>query len=406
MKLQTRLSLLVSLLVIVISSTIGFYSIQSTKNLQIAQLDSRLTSAAYELSKTTDDPLSLAILLADQSDLKFSVAYISSDLSSTTIYESTGDLLSQLSIAELKASTISPQNADQGHGLRIRSISLPDNQYLVLSFSLKDIRDSANRILQNILLATLLLMLLGILFSFFLFRRDAQLNSLAGVFQASRDRMQTFLGDASHELRTPLSVIKGYFELLTKRRDLDICEQEKYFKRINTEVVRMEEIISDLLLIAELDQSFEKSNEQVNLSNLIRSSAQDLRVFQPERQINQSIAESIFVSMPLSNAQQLIANLFSNIKRHTPSNSPIDISLTSTGKGLQLILEDAGPGLPEKTYKEGIQAFQRFDKSRSRQSGGSGLGMTIMRKIVESQGGNIELSQSSLGGLRTVITFR
>ena len=405
MKLQTRLSLLVSLLVIVISSTIGFFAIQSTKNLQIAQLDSRLTSAAHELSKTTDDPLSLAILLADQSDLKFSVAYISSDLSATTIYESTGDLLSQLSIAQLKASTISPQNADQGNGLRIRSLSLPDNQYLVLSFSLKDIRDSANRILQNILLATLLLVLLGILSSFFLFRRDAQLNSLAGVLQASRDRMQTFLGDASHELRTPLSVIKGYFELLTKRRDLDTGEREKYLDRINTEVVRMEEIISDLLLITELDQRDQKTNEQVNMSNLIRSSAQDLNVFQPERQINQSIAESIFVSMPLSNAQQLIANLFSNIRRHTPSNSPIEISLTSTGKGSQLILEDAGPGLPEKTYKEGIQAFQRFDKSRSRQSGGSGLGMTIMRKIVESQGGNIELSQSSHGGLKTVITF-
>jgi signal transduction histidine kinase len=405
MKLQTRLSLLVSLLVIVISSTIGFFAIQSTKNLQIAQLDSRLTSAAHELSKTTDDPLSLAILLADQSDLKFSVAYISSDLSATTIYESTGDLLSQLSIAQLTASTISPQNADQGNGLRIRSLSLPDNQYLVLSFSLKDIRDSANRILQNILLATLLLMLLGILSSFFLFRRDSQLNSLAGVLQASRDRMQTFLGDASHELRTPLSVIKGYFELLTKRRDLDTGEREKYLDRINTEVVRMEEIISDLLLITELDQRDGKVNEQVNMSNLIRSSAQDLNVFQPERLINQSIAESIFVSMPLSNAQQLIANLFSNIRRHTPSNSPIDISLTSTGKGSQLILEDAGPGLPEKTYKEGIQAFQRFDKSRSRQSGGSGLGMTIMRKIVESQGGNIELSQSSLGGLKTVITF-
>jgi two-component system, OmpR family, sensor kinase len=404
-KLQTRLSLLVSILVVALSSTIGFYSIETTKNLQIEQLDSRLASSVDELSKTSDDPLSLAILLADQSEIKFSVAYISSDQAITTIYESPGDLTSQLSLKELMSSTSMPQNINQGDGLRIRAFPLPDEQYLVLSFALKDINDYSNQILKDIFIVAFILILLGITLSFLLFRRDYELNSLAGVLQLSQDRMQTFLGDASHELRTPLSVIKGYFELLTKRRDLESGEQEKFLARINTEVARMEEIISDLLLITELEQGSEKANDQVNISDLLGKSVQDLQTFQPERKIHQSIPESIFVCMPLGNAQQLIANLFSNIRHHTPRDSTISINLVSSGKGSLLTLEDAGPGLPKKTYEEGIQAFQRFDKSRSRQSGGSGLGMTIMRKIVESQGGSIQLSQSSLGGLKTVISF-
>jgi signal transduction histidine kinase len=405
MKLQTRLSILVSCLVLITSASIGFFAIQVTTNLQTDQLDSRLESAIHELGKSKDDPLSFAILLADQSDLKFSVAYLSSDSSLTTIYESQGDLESTPTNEQIKLSLKGPQNVSQNDGVRIRTLQLPDNQFLILSFSLSEINSTASSIFKSVLLFTLFVALLGVLISFFLFRKDAQINALVAVLRSSKERMQTFLGDASHELRTPLSVIKGYFEILTKRTDVSLEDRSKYLDRINSEVVRMEEIISDLLLITELDQGVEKALVRTNISKIIEDNIQDLKILEPQRTISSNVQNEIHLEFPEGHAQQLFANLFSNIKRHTPSDSPVNIHLETKAGKIKFVLEDSGPGLPAHAYKEGINAFQRFDKSRSRQSGGSGLGMTIMRKIVESHGGEISLSPSSTGGLKTAITF-
>jgi two-component system OmpR family sensor kinase len=103
--------------------------------------------------------------------------------------------------------------------------------------------------------------------------------------------------------------------------------------------------------------------------------------------------------------EQLLGNIFSNIKRHTPVESQIEVTLKARAGGIELIIQDSGAGLPESFYRKGIQAFQRFDKSRSRQSGGSGLGMTIMEKIVSKNGGQIRLSESKFGGLKIQINL-
>ena len=102
---------------------------------------------------------------------------------------------------------------------------------------------------------------------------------------------------------------------------------------------------------------------------------------------------------------RLLSNVFSNIRRHTPIEAPVNISLKKIRTEVVLIIEDGGPGLPADAYSAGIQFFQRFDQSRSRESGGSGLGMSIMRGIADSAGGTIELHPSTLGGLAVHMTF-
>ena len=79
--------------------------------------------------------------------------------------------------------------------------------------------------------------------------------------------------------------------------------------------------------------------------------------------------------------------------------------MISRGNKAVLTIADGGSGLPDDVYRTGIQYFQRFDRSRSRESGGSGLGMTIMKKIIESANGSIELRKSDLGGLEIEITL-
>jgi K+-sensing histidine kinase KdpD len=106
---------------------------------------------------------------------------------------------------------------------------------------------------------------------------------------------------------------------------------------------------------------------------------------------------------------RFIQNALINISRHTDEDVPVRISLRLMGKSASLTIEDGGKGLPETAYRENIQSLIRFDKSRSRESGGSGLGMSIMAAVIEKQGGKLTLRKSALGGLAVaaeVPTFR
>ncbi len=100
---------------------------------------------------------------------------------------------------------------------------------------------------------------------------------------------------------------------------------------------------------------------------------------------------------------RMIGNIFSNIRRHTPENAPVAVSLTQEDGQLNLIVEDGGPGLIE--YPEKARAFKRFSSQRSTEGGGSGLGLNILNSVVERYHGALQLSPGSLGGLRVKITL-
>ena len=116
MKLQTRLTALVSTIIILVSTALGLFTIESTKSIQIQRLDDRLNIAITELANTKDDPLSVATLLADQSELKFSVAYISAERDLTTINDSPADLSKTPSDIEITKALNKPISLDQSSG--------------------------------------------------------------------------------------------------------------------------------------------------------------------------------------------------------------------------------------------------------------------------------------------------
>ena len=225
------------------------------------------------------------------------------------------------------------------------------------------------------------------------------------IEKESASRMQEFLGDASHELRTPLTVIKGYVELLSKAQLVDPEQSARAYSRLTSEIERMEILIRDLLLLAELGQKTPEFSEEVNLSELVLTQVNDLKVLDPNRVVDSSIVGEIYLNGSRLHLQQMLANAFGNIRRHTPTDAPVQISLTSSNGKIHLAIGDGGPGLPTRAYVEGRQHFQRFDKSRSRETGGSGLGMSIMSGIINEHGGTIELGVSKLGGLLLEITL-
>jgi signal transduction histidine kinase len=288
---------------------------------------------------------------------------------------------------------------------RIRAIELPDDEFLVLSVSLADIKTAKSQNIRYLFLFTIAMVLLGTAVSNYLFRRDNQLNEVVNSLQKNQENMREFLGDASHELRTPLTVIKGYVEILSKNQTADGAKTAEYYGRVGHEIERMQSLINDLLLIAELEDQGPIAPEIINFSREVAHLSNDLKTLQPNRPIETRIEPGILVNIYQNYAQQMLANIFANLRRHTPEDSQVLIVLASAGNKAVLTISDAGPGLPEEVYKSGIQYFQRFDRSRSRESGGSGLGMTIMKRIVENAGGSIELSKSEFGGLKIEINL-
>ena len=405
MKLQTRLTALVSAIIIFVSAAIGLFAISITENNEVGRVDSILTSAVNQLVDTQDDPLSLALLLAEQSDLKFSVSYISAAREITSLNQSAGDLRVTPNDQNLNKALAAGITLENDGVNRLRSISLPDDEFLVLSVSLTDIKTAKSQNFRYLFGFTLAMVLLGIGVSNYLFRRDNELNEVVNSLQKNQETMREFLGDASHELRTPLTVIKGYVEILSKNQVVDATKTAEYYGRVGHEIERMQSLINDLLLIAELEDQRPVAPEIINFSREVSHLSKDLKTLQPMRPLETNIEPGILINISHNYAQQMLANIFSNLRRHTPEDSQVLINLVSSGNKAVMTISDAGSGLPEEVYKSGIQYFQRFDRSRSRESGGSGLGMTIMKRIIENANGSIELKKSEFGGLKIVINL-
>jgi signal transduction histidine kinase len=344
-------------------------------------------------------------LLADQSDLKFTVSYISASREITALNQSSGDLLGVPGEQDLTAALSEGITLKTDELNRIRAIELPDDEFLVLSVSLAEISAAKSQNIRYLFIFTLAMVLLGIGVSNYLFRRDNELNEVVNSLQKNQENMREFLGDASHELRTPLTVIKGYVELLGKNQTPDAAKTAEYYERIAHEIERMQSLINDLLLIAELEDQGPIETEIINYSREVAHLSNDLKTLQPSRPIETKIEPGILVNISHNYAQQMLANIFANLRRHTPEDSQVLIDLATVGSKAVLTISDAGSGLPEEVYRSGIQYFQRFDRSRSRESGGSGLGMTIMKRIIENANGSIELRKSQFGGLEIKITL-
>lgn len=392
---------MITSLILLTATAIGCFAIATSYSSQLNSSDQIIEGVIEELSSSNDNPLSLSTYLADISNLKFSVAYITEEYDLIPLHDGDSEISNSPKRAVVESALNKALNLDQS---RIRAYQFSAGEYLLLYYSIEEINQTRSKNIELLIIFTALIVFISTLITLKIFRNDNELNLLVNLLRRNQQRIQEFIGDASHELRTPLTVIRGYFELLKKNKS-DSNQNEVYQNRIESEIFRMQSIIDDLLFITELDDLNESDTSDSSISSQVQSMVDDLRFLQPKRKIISSIEPNLTMIIANSHLTQLLANISSNISRHTPQDSLVNIELFRFDGGIKLIIEDSGPGLPDYFYKNGIQAFQRFDKSRSRESGGSGLGMTIMEKIVKKYDGNISLTPSSYNGLKIEITF-
>ncbi|WP_406179574.1 sensor histidine kinase [Streptomyces canus] len=215
--------------------------------------------------------------------------------------------------------------------------------------------------------------------------------------QRSEERMRRFLADASHELRTPLASIAGYAELMN--RGTDRIEPVLAWRRVSAESARMTGLVEDLLLLARLDEGRPLQSREVDLAALVAEAVWDARAAAGghDWQLELSLDASALVTGDEARLHQVVANLLSNARMHTPAGTKVVASVESTAERCVIRVRDNGPGIPPALLPTVFERFTRADTSRSRadaKSGGSGLGLAIAAAITGAHGGRIQVDST------------
>ncbi len=245
-------------------------------------------------------------------------------------------------------------------------------------------------------------------------------------------QLRQFLADASHELRTPLASVRGYLQLYEKGM-LDADEKERALDRVSAEALRMSRLVDELLSLARLDDRPTLSPRPVDLGALVRDAAADLAAQQPERPVTVIVpaggepgggaagapggqADGVhFGGEPGGPAQalgdeaglrQIVGNLLSNVRVHTPADSPLTVEVAAHGEAaVRLRVSDSGPGLRGQDAERVFDRFFRAAPDRARDSGGAGLGMSIVYALVQAHHGTVALDTAPGRGLTVLVTL-
>jgi two-component system OmpR family sensor kinase len=230
---------------------------------------------------------------------------------------------------------------------------------------------------------------------------NGMLNQIESAFaerRRSEQRLRRFLADASHELRTPLTSIRGYAEMLRRGAERSPADAELARRRIEEESVRMSVTVDDLLLLARLDQGRPLERELVDLEAIARDALADARAASPERTVMLTAPAGVVVSGDGMRLRQVVGNLVGNALVHSPAPTPIEIDLVRIDGQAVLTVADHGPGLTADAAARVFEPFYRADPGRSRDRGGSGLGLSIVAAVVAAHHGAVRVSETPGGG--------
>lgn len=378
--------------------SIGGFATISLKNSQIQTTDLQLQKIADAVRDNPNSPVSSALDAASEEDFNITIAIVSEQGKITIINESRLDFASLPQDSILAAALVTPITVEASENYRLLLQIISGGDRLIFADSLGTIEETFNRNLKRLLVFTILVVFVAIGISVLILGRNNRKLEADSLL-----RMQRFLADASHDLRTPLTVIKGYSELLSKNQIQSTEDRNRAYERVNSEIVRMENLIHDLLLLAELGETTRPIFEEVNFTDLVTSYTHDFATLNAARHLEKNIESAIIIDGSVEHLRRLIQNIFNNISQHTNKDDSVKITLRMGGKRVVLIIEDGGKGLPQGGYRDGVTALNRFDSSRSPQTGGSGLGLSIIAAIVAEHDGVLNLKKSDLGGLKVEI---
>lgn len=235
---------------------------------------------------------------------------------------------------------------------------------------------------------------------------NAMLHQIESAFTAqqaseksareSEERMRRFVADASHELRTPLTSIRGFAELYRQGAVPDQEAVRRAMRRIEDEAARMGLLVEDLLMLARMDEQRPLERTPVDVLTIATDAVHDARAVATDHSIDLEVMPHSAAPVVLGDdarLRQVVGNIVNNALIHTPPGTTVTVRVGTTDEGgarwVVIEVADTGPGLATADAERVFERFYRADPSRTRASGGSGLGLSIVAALVAAHSGTV-----------------
>ncbi len=228
-------------------------------------------------------------------------------------------------------------------------------------------------------------------------------NTMAGDLQLAVDQRRQLTADVAHELRTPLTNIQGYLEAI---KDGVVEADEETIDTLHTQTIHLSNLIEDLRILAIADAGALALNKSHGSPvPVIQDSVAHFSQRAREREIDLSISATgtgTVVDFDETRIRQVISNLVENALTHTPNGGSVGVEIFGDNDNVKILVSDSGTGISEADLPRIFDQFYRADQSRNRATGGAGLGLTIVKRLVEAHGGEISVTSDADSGT----TFR
>ena len=236
----------------------------------------------------------------------------------------------------------------------------------------------------------------------------SRFNQMAERLEQVESMRQRLIGDVSHELRTPLTAMKGSMEGLM---DGILPATHETFLQIHEEANRLNHLVDDLQELSRVEaHAYELDIQPLDISLVVKTVSKRLAPQFGSKRIKLDLELALDLPQVLADenrAMQILTNLVGNALQYTPENGTVTVATRQIGNEVLISVHDTGIGIPHEHLQHVFDRFYRVDKSRSRRAGGgSGIGLTIARALVEAHGGRIWVESAGLGeGSRFMFTL-
>jgi signal transduction histidine kinase len=227
-------------------------------------------------------------------------------------------------------------------------------------------------------------------------------NEMLASLEQAYTAQQRFVSDASHELRAPLTAIQANLDLLERRRELSPVERQEAVSEAAREARRLSLLVAELLAIARADAGVALHREPVEVDRVLLETVGEARHLEGGQRLEVGVLEPSVVIGDPDRLKQLLLVLMDNALKYTPPSGRVIVSLRRDGDKVQLAVEDTGVGISPDDLPHVFDRFYRADPARSRDPGGTGLGLPIARWIARQHGGDVTLA--SMTGRGTTAT--
>ncbi len=234
-----------------------------------------------------------------------------------------------------------------------------------------------------------------------------EFNALTEQLETNEAQRRRFVSDASHELKTPLASIRLLSDSILQTEQMDPETVREFVSDIRTESDRLQRTTEKLLVLSRMDNDIQSVPEPVDLKQVALDTLSALAPLARDRRVSlgSQLDDGCVVMASQEDMERIVFNLVENAIKYNVPNGSVTVRLSQDDSSVHLSVEDTGIGIPEEDRLNIFTRFYRVDKARSRQSGGSGLGLSIVHDAAAAYGGHIRVGNNRPQGSVFIVSF-